>query len=489
MSNIRYIIVSDLHLAAANSVLTRLTPDNHNTIPHDPSDLLRKFVACLQYVLSQNEGNGPVWLILNGDILELALAGTNEAGMTFEGFLRLLFRQSAGGNKLAREIFYLPGNHDHHLWNTAKETQYVEKYLRDLPAGEAIAPEYYVTNMFHNQDLKAVPAYLLNTLVRRLPGMDQLSFTTVYPNFALLNSDKTRAVIFHHGQYIEPIYSLMSRLRDIFFPGRAGPDKIWNLEAENGAWIDFFWSTLGRSGDVGTGIGLIYAKMQNEEQFNKLLENLARAITAQLPAWMRLLPFKLRLITKILEHTVGQLATREVHETDTALSPDTAAGLKHYLEKYVLREIKRGNHDSVPADVTFIFGHTHKPFQKSDRFSGYSEPVKLLNSGGWVVDTCDPNPLHGGAIIFVDDELNVASIRMYNEGPSSDWAGVHVAAAVTEGNPLFDWLSELIKPDEEPWNSFSNSAEAAVKAHRENLLFNISRTDTGASLISSSGST
>ena len=345
MSNIRYIIVSDLHLAAANSVLTRLTPDNHNTIPHDPSDLLRKFVACLQYVLSQNEGNGPVWLILNGDILALALADRNEAGMTFEGFLRLLFRQSAGGNKLAREIFYLPGNHDHHLWNTAKETQYVEKYLRDLPADEAIAPEYYVTNMFHNQDLKAVPAYLLNALVRRLPGMDQLSFTTVYPNFALLNSDKTRAVIFHHGQYIEPIYSLMSRLRDIFFPGRAGPDKIWNLEAENGAWIDFFWSTLGRSGDVGTGIGLVYAKMQDDRQFNKLLQNLARAITPQLPSWLRLLPFpKTWLITKILEHTIGQLATREVHETDTELSPDAAAGLQHYLEKYVLSEIKRGNH-------------------------------------------------------------------------------------------------------------------------------------------------
>jgi len=483
MSSIRYVIVSDLHLGGANNVLTRLSKDNHSTIPNDASDLARKFVACVHHVLSNADATGPISLILNGDILEFALAGTNEASMTFERFVELLFDDSLGGRRLARQIFYLPGNHDHHLWNTAKETQYVEKYLKDLPAAATIGPEYYATNMFYNEKLRTVPAYLPDALIRRLPGLGQLSFITVYPNLAVLNPDKSRAVVFHHGHYIESIYSLMSRLRDIFFPGRAGPDKIWDLEAENGAWVDFFWSTLGRSGGVGTGIGLIYAKMQNETQFDKLLENLARSITPQLPSWLRLLPLPKRwLITKVLEHTVGQLATREVHETDTALSADAAAGLKHYLEKYVLAEIKRGNHDSVPADVTFIFGHTHKPFQGTQRFQGYKEPVKVLNSGGWVVDTTQASKIHGGAIVFVDDELNAASIRMYNESDSPEWPAVHVDAAVTEGNSLFEWLSELIKPDEEPWKSFSQAASQAVSDHRKNLLFNISRKDIESSV-------
>src|ERR1700740_1998693 len=143
--------------------------------------------------------------------------------------MELLFVSSAAGDKLAHEVFYLPGNHDHHLWNTAKETQYVEKYLKDLPADAAIAPEYYVTNMFHDENLSPVPAYLLNALVWRLPRLAQLSFTTVYPNFASLNSDKTRAVVFHHGHYIESIYSLMSHLKDIFFPGRPRSDKRMGL--------------------------------------------------------------------------------------------------------------------------------------------------------------------------------------------------------------------------------------------------------------------
>jgi hypothetical protein len=35
---------------------------------------------------------------------------------------------------------------------------------------------------------------------------------------------------------------------------------------------------------------------------------------------------------------------------------------------------------------------------------------------------------------------------------------MRVSAAATEGNPLFEWLSGLVKPDEEPWKSFWASA-------------------------------
>ena len=39
----------------------------------------------------------------------------------------------------------------------------------------------------------------------------------------------------------------------MLFPGSRIPPEIWNLEAENFAWIDFFWSTLGRSSSRGPG--------------------------------------------------------------------------------------------------------------------------------------------------------------------------------------------------------------------------------------------
>jgi hypothetical protein len=45
----------------------------------------------------------------------------------------------------------------------------------------------------------------------------------------------------------------------------------------------------------------------------------------------------------------------------------------------------------------------------------FRDPLSVYNSGGWVVDTADTEPAHGGAIVLADEELNVVSVRMFNE--------------------------------------------------------------------------
>lgn len=160
------------------------------------------------------------------------------------------------------------------------------------------------------------------------------------------------------------------------------------------------------------------------------------------------------------------MASREAQDTGGALSPDAAAGLAGYLERYVLPEILRGNDGRVPADTTFLFGHTHKPFEGGMAFRGFSPPVKVLNSGGWVVDTLATDPLHGGAVILVDDELNVASVRIYQEGAGG---GVEVRAASDGANPLCDLLRRKVDPAAEPWKSLGAISARAIGRHRENL--------------------
>ena len=46
----------------------------------------------------------------------------------------------------------------------------------------------------------------------------------------------------------------------------------------------------------------------------------------------------------------------------------------------------------VGDDVGFIFGHTHKPFVLDRQLAGYPSPVRISNTGGWVVDTSTPAP-------------------------------------------------------------------------------------------------
>lgn len=288
MPEIRYVILSDLHLGAANSILTELSDDGLAVVPDRASEMMTQLARCLGELASLNSASAKPTLILNGDCLELALAGMNQAAMTFQCLLKLAFfppdpGAAAPGGRFHETIYYLPGNHDHHLWNAARETQYVEHYIDRRRPGDSLEPEFYTTNMFMNGKLNPVRSGFLDAVARQLGRPAIPSFLTVYPNLALLNPGRDRCVVIHHGHYVESMYSLMSSLDAALFPRNPPPGKIWDLEADNGAWIDFFWSTLGRSGQAGRDVELIYDKMQSPAAFAALLRNLAGAITPGIP--------------------------------------------------------------------------------------------------------------------------------------------------------------------------------------------------------------
>ena len=141
--------------------------------------------------------------------------------------------------------------------------------------------------MFFGNGSEPVPSYSLTNIVQRYPHLSTFPIKTAYPNFALFNDRARRCVIFHHGHYVESLYHLMTILKDLIFPNRKHPENIWDIEAENFAWIDFFWSTMGRSGEVGQDVELIYEKLQEKEQFKKLLYSLADGLAKEydLPGW------------------------------------------------------------------------------------------------------------------------------------------------------------------------------------------------------------
>ena len=107
-----------------------------------------------------------------------------------------------------------------------------------------------------------------------------VSVEVSYPNLALRTPDGRRCLVVSHGHFTESIYMLMSRLRDILYPGqRKTPvQSIDQLEEENFAWIDFFWSTLGRSGQVGKDMGVIYADLTSTQDIDVLVSNLVAAL-------------------------------------------------------------------------------------------------------------------------------------------------------------------------------------------------------------------
>jgi hypothetical protein len=142
---------------------------------------------------------------------------------------------------------------------------------------------------------------------------------------------------------------------------------------------------------------------------------------------------------------------------------------KEGLKKYVGGPLKQQIHEEhkhvqgkIPYDVTFVFGHTHKPFEGRVRIDGYAKQVKLYNTGGWVVDSVEPQPIHGGAIVLVDEDFNVASLRMYNEEAAGSEYRVEIKSCGKTRNPLLDELKTTIEASRDPWKSFSATAAREV---------------------------
>jgi len=463
MVDVRYVVFSDMHLGAENSLLTNLSRSNQTETDNmEPSPVLVQMIACLKEVIAKNEGSKKPTLVLNGDIIELALTTTNNAVMAFERFVELVM-PADGDFLFDSEVLYLSGNHDHNLWERSRNHHYFQ-YLSSLKAGDFVQDELHTTSLFTPEDITTP---FLESVFHRHAHLQQINVRAVYPAFGVMSEDQRKCVVISHGHYVESMYSLMSTLRTKIFPDREHPTTFEILEQENYAWVDFFWSTLGRSGSVGKDLNLIYDKLQDSEQVKIMIENLAESLVDgkknMLVKWV-----EEKVLQEILTLTLGRMAASERNEPDVVLTPDATAGLKLYLERYLMAQIRQELKGILPESLTFIFGHTHKPFQMEENYEGYPRAVKVFNGGGWVVDTMHQQPLHGGSVILIDEHLDVVALQMYKEGKNA----VTVEDVTDDENKTCDFhrrISQDIRLDQDPWKSFAQVADAEIKIRYSNL--------------------
>ncbi len=467
---IRFIVLSDLHFGAENSLMTSFVkhrqgassaaaagaagPEPYEPAPSTPSPVMVAVTDALRTLVEGQDD--PPTLILAGDVLDLALSSDAVAATAFEGFVDAAFGQTPP--LFANTVYYLPGNHDHHLWETTREAQYLN-YLEELAPGAPIGEPWHVTGLLPSS-LRPTREGLLQALIRRRPGGQNVTVLVAYPNLALVTPDGRRCRVVSHGHYSEPIYMLMSQMRDILFPEQRNPNgqTIAGLEAENFAWIDFFWSTLGRSGEVGTDVGLVYADLTSADDLDQLSSNLVQSVVARNhgPRWLR--PVESAIMTAITKREVRHLARSERGTPGETLSSKSEAGLRLYLEGPLRRQMV-SDLGGVGNDVGFIFGHTHKPFVLERQLAGYPSRVRISNTGGWVVDTSTPATTQGGVAILLDEDLNTASLQFYRQESGGGTEPVRVLSPADPGNnPLHDMLAAEIDPGTGIWRAVSDAA-------------------------------
>ena len=315
-----------------------------------------------------------------------------------------------------------------------------------------------------------------------------------YPNFGLLSPDGKKCILIHHGHFAEPIYRLMSTLNNFLNEVDDDmPTDMDDLQRENFAWIEFFWSMLGRSGRVGETVESLWEQLSDENSTKILARRLARTIVKRsgLPVvdgplnifadWVVEEMEKWNLFQDFRpERTLGDLSMSQ------ELRQEIISYMKYPLWNQMRMEMKDlgKTHNLMPEEMSLIIGHTHKPMQETIDLSYPVKSASIYNTGGWVIDKANPEPAYGGAIAFIDGNMNVALLGMFREACEENNRSSSTIAIDPEkkcrqkvmlleeglpNNDLTNRLKLLIKSSESPWREFSSVAADEMTIREKNI--------------------
>ncbi len=453
--SIRHVVLSDCHLGARDSLLTHV--HGSGEIADGPSEVLAAFANGMRETLKDQE---KPQLVLLGDALDL---GLSPFGDVSKSFLQLLdaFFPADGPDLFEREIIYIAGNHDHHLWRIAQDIG----FLSALENGQIPSDLDSVTNIFGTPSHRC---RLMESLFHHRPHLKDASVRIAYPNWGISDPANNRAVVMHHGHYLDGMYRALSNVRGFLGDGDPLPTTMQQLEQENGPWIDFLWSDLGSAGEIGSEVGSLYGTMLSAGASHDFAESIARRVTGGLHSKLGINPkMELKygvtldnLIRAAVDLTAGRAAERQRDGYGHVLGEDEIEDLGWYLGTPLTHQMRQELSD-VPRELSFIFGHTHKPFQDELLVDGFDVPVGIFNTGGWVLDEPTLMPVQGCAAMLVSDELEVASLRLFNDPTDGT-----IAPARVEGSGrlsrLVDEASEAVEGASAHWADFSRIVHARI---------------------------
>jgi hypothetical protein len=262
---------------------------------------------------------------------------------------------------------------------------------------------------------------------------------------------------------LEDLYAALSVAITYVNSTHKVPKDVYRLEEENFAWIDFFWSTMGRSGQAGKNVEKVYQSTKHQKRLQALTDQLAKNLAERhdipnIPGdvtegWTLKKIFRL-LVQKVAGQQERQRTSHQ--NPNWPLSQRATGKLRDYLT--ISLPMQFGEERTPwPEKLTFVFGHTHKPFSGVLAVDGRAG-FPVVNSGGWVVESDKPVKTHGGAVVLVDDELNVVNLRVYNEGDFK--IGVEEpAAAAAPASEFHQHVSRIVQPRRRPWSSLTSEIQ------------------------------
>jgi len=399
------VFLSDFHIGEKMGAVCKhpqdfIKPDVYIPYINDNSDTLfyyhlkvKEFMEKIYAITNKDNTKKEIpYLVLNGDIFDLAV---NNAGATFnlanDFFNATIFNDSIFSSYF-ENIIYIPGNHDHHVWQMFQEEYYITERLKSKKQALPLPQQYIgILDITADKD----PSFIIhnknqiqyeekNNLFSYIISNNKKPVYVVYPNLYIKYNSDSSAICVTHGQFFEPGWNIMTNaLKDIL---KLNEDSMYlaNLERYNAPATEFLDYSL--------------AQMDNE-----LVQGINDFQYEDSPG----------IQDSIAKHNIETLRNLFPAVFNVKLKPKNTADqdmkrlLKYpvLVDKYLWNSQLQMNRYNLKFSK-LIYGHTHIPcndyhyikYYKTSDTTLLDLNFNMYNTGGWVdidpVKFTEPNPLY-----------------------------------------------------------------------------------------------
>jgi len=318
--------ISDLHLGLSSSYLT---------LPDVRQQLFE--------VMKSKAGGRLDALILVGDVIDLAGGKFPEPWIAGREF----FAELAGQDFDIKQVMYILGNHDHHLWVQLFESEVLLPRLGSLTRLDKL-------DLTRRYFRFPTPLHVL------FPESLRKEVIFAYPYHSFTDKVSFTRFTFHHGHYLDPLITPLG------VQAASKERKLEKIEAYNLSYMEsmfyfFSWDVAVQDSELA-----LYDMFSKTKAFAKMMQNLVRSPGETKSRFRRFLQRPRKFLG---------LQKKEAVAKDQDI-PDNARRLD------VLRKcISGGDSQPVKQDI-WVLGHSHRrnewPRIKTD------SAVTVYNLGGWV---------------------------------------------------------------------------------------------------------
>jgi len=422
----RIAVVSDTHFGDELCVLVRPASGDGPPEPGPAYDALRRAIGQVDY------------LILLGDIIDFSVASYEDAYRAAKVFFTALQRDG-----VARELVYVPGNHDFDIWNVVEHQVNVINQLKQgglprpfkravpgvLDARERsprlLLPDVAAHPEWHSARTDYGGLFLDHITLHRSEGDgrrgvgDRLLFDFAYPNLYLV-TDAGESILLTHGHYFEAYWTLLGEWAVRLASDDLPQERPGELSVRELVGINLPLHQLGCSGigqaqplsAVARQLQLDLAAGRTDRITRYLLRLEAAVVGGGTPLLRRLLG---RWLARRARASIVA-ALEEAGQTRFSRSFLSRPAVRERFRRYYrscLSEIDRLRSEhgiDLPPPRHVVFGHTHQPIawgsdELVDSVDGHE--VRFCNTGGWLLKQTP-----GGG-----HEYPGAEIVVYETGP------------------------------------------------------------------------